>query len=553
MNDYQSYRPPDAEDERGELARRQRMLVLLLGCLGLVAMVAAVVGLALFVVSRGRDDMVDAGQVFQPATVAEQAPEQAAGSLTAALPSPSPDLPQQDETETPEPTASPTVEPTATATPQPTATERRPTATPTEEVVAPGRIAVVDDLDRLWTMAADGSDRRLLTDDGRTYQFPSWSPAGNEIAVIGSDFGGGGVYVVADDDGSEMRQLYADAEDRPIYLYWAPEGEYVSFIASHPDGLALQLAPRNGSGASEIVTTSPSTFFWTWVPDGSQVLVHTGFTARQSDDSRLAFVPLDRGAEAQEIVQRGFFQAPAVAADGHFFSYGDVDPTGKRWLSVRDVVRDQQVKLIFHQGVVAMGFSPTAPQLAYISPEVQEDSFYGPLRLVDLESGDTRQLVAETVLAYFWSPDGRSIAYLTLETGARPFDFDGAPTAQLDPDLLAGRIEQAPGAAKKVALAKERSQGGEQARISLGLSVVDVESGETTLLTIFEPSTVFMNQFLPFFDQYALSHRIWSPDSSALILPMEDSQDRDFIVVVPVDGGDPLPIATGVAAFWSQQ
>jgi Tol biopolymer transport system component len=465
------------------------------------------------------------------------------------------------------------LEPSPTATVEPTATEPPPSVTPAPTVTAmpsptvtsepdeppaadepagdfEGRIAVVDNRARLWTVAADGSDIRLLSEQGYGYQFPSWSPNGNDIAVIGSDFEGGGVYVVPDVQDGEMRQLYADSIARPIYLYWSPDGSQVSFIASHPDGLALYLAPEDGADASEVVTTSPSTLFWDWMPDGSQVLVHTGFTALQSDNTRLAFVPLEGTGEGEVIRQRGYFQAPALTSDGRYFSYSDVDPAGNRWLSVRDIKRDQQVELAYHRGVVAMGFSPTGPQLAYTSPENPEDSFYGPLRLIDLDSGDSRQLVAETVLGFFWSPDGRSIAYLTLETVQRPFEFDDAPAASLPGDPL---VAEPAVLAKQTVLAKVQSQDDEGLRIGLGLSVIDVESGEATLLTVFEPSRVFLNQFLPFFDQYALSHRLWSPDSNALVMPMEDTEGRNFIVVVPVDGSEPRAIAPGVAAFWSQQ
>jgi TolB protein len=416
-----------------------------------------------------------------------------------------------------------------------------------------GRIAVVDNRSRLWTIASDGSDRRLLSEPGRFYQFPSWSPVGNDIAVIGNDFDSGGVYIVADEQDSGVRQLYSDRISQPIYLYWSPEGENVSFIASHADGLALHIAPSSGVVAPHIVTTSPSTFFWDWMPDGSQVLVHTGFTARDSDNSRLAFVPLDGISEPTEVSQSGFFQAPAVAANGRFFSFSDRDPIGNHWLSVRDIDQDQQVELINHLGVVAMGFSPTKPQLAFISPEIPDLSFYGPLRLIDLESGESRQLVPEEVMAFFWSPDGRSIAYFTLSTIEKPFNLEDAPVAGLIGEDLSVTITGTPDAARKRVLARVQSQPGEETRIGLSLSIVDVDSGDTRLLTVFEPSTLFLNQFMPFFDQYALSHRLWSPDSQALVVPMEDEQDRNFIVVVPVDGSEPLPIARGVAAFWSQQ
>ncbi len=60
----------------------------------------------------------------------------------------------------------------------------------------------------------------------------------------------------------------------------------------------------------------------------------------------------------------------------------------------------------------------------------------------------------------------------------------------------------------------------------------------------------FGSQVLPFFDQYALSHRIWSPDSGAIVLPVRED-DGNTILVVPVNGGRPYRLADGDIAFWS--
>ena len=60
-----------------------------------------------------------------------------------------------------------------------------------------------------------------------------------------------------------------------------------------------------------------------------------------------------------------------------------------------------------------------------------------------------------------------------------------------------------------------------------------------------------MNQILPYFDQYALSHRLWAPDRASIILPLVDSSGATQIVVVPADGTDSRPIAHGVSGFWN--
>jgi TolB protein len=63
---------------------------------------------------------------------------------------------------------------------------------------------------------------------------------------------------------------------------------------------------------------------------------------------------------------------------------------------------------------------------------------------------------------------------------------------------------------------------------------------------------LFVSQFLPFFDQYALSHRLWSPDSSALVLPAR-VEGASQIMLFPADGGEPRPVAPGSMAFWSHE
>ncbi|MEZ4518240.1 MAG: hypothetical protein R3C44_15935 [Chloroflexota bacterium] len=66
----------------------------------------------------------------------------------------------------------------------------------------------------------------------------------------------------------------------------------------------------------------------------------------------------------------------------------------------------------------------------------------------------------------------------------------------------------------------------------------------------FQPTPIFAAQFIPFFNQYTLSHRVWSPDSSEIVMPIRDGFD-DLITIVPVDGGSPRIVAEGDIAFWS--
>ena len=48
-------------------------------------------------------------------------------------------------------------------------------------------------------------------------------------------------------------------------------------------------------------------------------------------------------------------------------------------------------------------------------------------------------------------------------------------------------------------------------------------------------SPLFLNQYLPFFDEYARSHRLWSPASDALVVPVLEA-GRSVLTVYGLDG-----------------
>lgn len=74
-------------------------------------------------------------------------------------------------------------------------------------------------------------------------------------------------------------------------------------------------------------------------------------------------------------------------------------------------------------------------------------------------------------------------------------------------------------------------------------------SGRQQPLLSFSPSPIFLSQFIPFFDQYALSHRLWSPASDAIVLPMVDGDGNSGIYVVSAGSGEATRVADGTMAF----
>ncbi|WP_420632305.1 TolB family protein [Candidatus Leptofilum sp.] len=397
-------------------------------------------------------------------------------------------------------------------------------ASATEAADDVNRIAYVTSSGQIVALSPDGSNARMLTSGSPRFQFPAWSPDGRSVAAIGVNRGGAGIFVLADagePDGTP-EPLYTDQEQSPFYLYWSPDSRQVSFLASHPDGMGLHLVRADGSAESRLLTIG-GPLYWQWTANSEQMLIHSGFSG---EASRLELISAVGDGTGDSIAPPGFFQAPGISADGRYLAYAEV-MTGNSSLVVVDTESETTVQER-HAGLVALAWNPAANQLAFTNgTDPDSTNFIGPLRLLDAATGEVELISNEPILAFFWSPDGRYLAAIsTLRRG------DGDINAWLD---------------GKGALGKPNQQ---QNLPQLRLLVYDLMVDEGRVLFNFVPTFTFATQFLPFFDQYALSHRLWSPDSSALVLPMlEDGRNQIYIINVAT--GQKRFLAEGTMPFWS--
>ena len=384
------------------------------------------------------------------------------------------------------------------------------------------RIVYVTAEGRIATISPNGTNNRLLTDTARGYLFPAWSPAGADIAVIANGAAGSAVVQLSDVPEVEANNLYFSRAEAVIYLYWSPDGHYLSFITNHPTGgLGLNIVTPTEEDESRLLTLGQP-FYWQWTADAQQLFIHTGFSG---SDARLTLIDVEGDGEGENVAVPGLFQSPGISADGRYWAYAEEETADTNWLVLADT-ESGELQRERHGGQVALSWSPKANQLAFISGDEGDSRFYGPLRLFDAATGETTLLTHDIVLAFFWSPDGRYLAYFTA-TQARNDEI-------------------------QVSARRSLTKPAQQRAIEFRLFVTDVTTGEGLQLAAFTPTFIFLSQFLPFFDQYAQSHRIWSPDSTALVLPIR-VQDESRIFVVPVNGGQPQEIAVGDMAFWSQR
>ncbi len=391
----------------------------------------------------------------------------------------------------------------------------------------PARIAVVDAAGVLTTMDDHGGSSLRHPVDGVKLQFPAWSPDGSRVAAIGTGTGGGGVYVFQAREGgadpataTDPTVVYRSPDSLPFYLYWTPDGRNVTFLTQEPTELSFRVAPADGNSAGAIVRHG-SPLYWDWV-DPSRALVHVG----GGTDAFLGEVGLDGAAGQPNATTPGVFRSPAVSRDSSHraFMIDTGGGSGSIVIEGRDGGNRHEIPV---PGLAAFTFAPAGTSLAFTAPAAANiqppDLPIGPLRIVDVATGSVRTVQEGSLVAFFWSPDGKTIATLRIP---------------------------APGE-NDVALASATVPAADTPGYDLSVAFVDVATGEARAPKKIRITPLFALQILPFFDQYALSHRFWSPDSASILLPLVNDAGVDGVVVLPKDGSAERRLADGEMGFWS--
>ncbi|HTC85378.1 MAG TPA: hypothetical protein VK656_01650, partial [Candidatus Acidoferrum sp.] len=475
----------DARDDRGRRppfgrdgGHVPRVPPIVRAGLAIVALAVAVYVVGVLVLPVGHSPAATATSPAAPTLAAVPSPGPSARASTAG-----------PSSGTPGPTPSPLPSPTSPASP----------AGPR----VPQWLAAVDADGALTTMDDHGGSVATYGAPGITFGFPAWSPDGTRIAAVGYGTSDTSIYVFTarrseGNGGPAPVVIYRSLDSPPFYLFWEPDGKKVAFLATEQTGISLRLAPADGSApldgsgpGSVIRRGAPLYYDWT---NAHGLVLHVGLGA----SGFLGEVGLDGSSAAPELPGTGNFRAPSVSRDGRYIAYATTDAATKDRIVV--AARDgSSAHDLTVYGPAAFAFDPEGSSLATIgadAPVTGQPGFpVGPLRLLDAASGSVRTLLDGSVIGFFWSPDGRTIATLSL--------LPSGPTAG---GATLARAEVA---------ASSTPPGSPTA-----LAFVDVATGSIRSQRVVGLGDHFVGQLLPYFDQYDLSHRFWSADSAALLLPL---------------------------------
>ena len=375
---------------------------------------------------------------------------------------------------------------------------------------------------RVHDSLADDPDDRLVSVPGLRCTWPVWSPDGRFVAFSGYAGGSNGsaliaIYVTAADDGgpdSSPGLIYSNepgtdaiAGGTPHYCSWSPDGSRLAFVASTLRGLALHVWEASAGSPPRAIHEGGPLYF-TWSPRSTEMFIHSfasHYLAGTSGEGPPSQFP---GVSTQ-------YMSPSWAGDGDriaFFLDGD---RGRQRLVAIDLDGQAVRVLTEFSGIAAAAWRPGSSQVGLVKAMIGSSGFYSGLWAIDYETQEETQITDDPVLAFYWSPDGSCVAYVTSSEGAEG---------------------------------------------SLRLGVVSISDGGRVYLPDFRPSQEQLTQFM-YFDQYAQSHTIWSPDGRHLLIFGEigyhvsrtplSTGDANRVLALDASGAsDPLDVAGGFVGCW---
>ena len=409
------------------------------------------------------------------------------------------------------------------------------TPTPTR-LVAPstdlaGTLAYIGSDGNVWVTSPNQGWTQQVTFDataapegqGRSYHRVAWSREGGLAYAAVTRTGDEARSELFLKPGLDKRaQLIARNEEHfVIYLYASPNAclgspncSSLGYLIEEANGVGLHLVSLRLDGAQsarDLLVAVGRPFYFSWSPNGDEIIWHTGGALRDDPSAELTLYNIEEDRRILLPFAPGNYQSPAWS------------PRDRAWLHVIDANGMEQLahstseaatNLVSTAGHgAAFVWSPDGKSVAYASRPRPDAAFYGPISVLDMQSRESHRLTddAFNVLGFFWSPDGSKLAYLS----------------RLDlPDA-----------------------------IWMQWRVFDTVDGQDRGFTAFHPSPL-MRFLVHSFDQYAQSHRFWSPDSRYLVYADRDDRGTDHVKLIDVGGmkdADPIVAADGSIGIWSWQ
>jgi len=392
-----------------------------------------------------------------------------------------------------------------------------------------GDVALIGADYNVYTYATDTTDITQLTDDADSvgrYQWATWSNDGR-LAYFCCESNPVGRAFISQNSETSGELAYEREGSIIIYASWSPAncGENcreLALLSSNLNTGTLDIDIVEDSNNPQITTiASGNPFYFHWDSTGTQMIFH------RYNESLDIYSRTQNDITASIENSAGTFQAPVWSPvdDRVLVALPGADPG----LSQLAIISGDNITIVDEDisGFLSFSWSPDGSKIAYRS----FDEFgVSPIILFDADTGEAISVVDNgAALAFFWSPDSTKIAYITLS------DTDNTRNASAGVRVNQSFVQN-------------------DSPTYLNWNVLDIEGQRNLSYSSFIPTYEFL-YLLTYFEQFAPSHRLWSPDSRYLLFTggLNENQRIPMGYILDTENPDSEPgaIADAVFATWS--
>ena len=349
----------------------------------------------------------------------------------------------------------------------------------TNEGGAPVNIRYQDQNASIWTMAVDGSDRRLVVDGGEDQAWvPAWSPDGQWLTYTLTPLersvstppqpqanagpgqagppaavDGASIWIVRA-DGTGARRLTPEGLDG-FGAAWAPTGSKIAYYRSGGGAPGIHVATVTEAGlVDDVPIGSDALDAWgiTWSPDGAWI----AYSSHRSGNDEVYVIDAGGIAPPKQLTDHGAGDwVPAFSPDGSRILFvSDRSGEAEIWSMAPDGTDQRNVTNHpqHHDGLWSLSWAPDGSRVAYGNASFQDPVASGWVR-EDLAAaqailfGLALAVMALVVIA-LGAPLGSfgAVLFLTVLAGAIPVDgWRYLPAAVIAGLAVDGLVRAVPG------------------------------------------------------------------------------------------------------------
>jgi hypothetical protein len=371
-----------------------------------------------------------------------------------------------------------------------------PRSTPTSAQQKAATLVITDSGGGIAIIENDGSVIESIDPpDGATYNQPIWASSDTIVYAQAASV----------DHRLEARRLAGDIvwsvelDTPPFYYLAAPASDSTTVVSlrNRVDGSGL-IIEQISAGATPLTLSEEAPFYASWNPSDGRLASHVGDTRLDITGSATETIDSDaRGFQAPIWLAGGLVSLRAHGDDAFLTLWDDSsfsDIARVRGAS-RFVGSGDSVAIVTGGSIETGGIQALAQALPTITS--------GVLTVIDLAEGSFTSVTSDPTPVFQWDRAGEQLLYVTFVNNPSP--------------ALVWHVWK---------------------------------DGEITDFEPFVPDPSWFTTVAPFFDQYAQSVSLWSPDGSGFAYPaLVDGSPQ--IMVQHLDDGVARSIAPGNWVAWS--